>query len=143
MLLIAAIVLLAMILIVIGVAIGFQSHLQGMDDQLRLDAVDCEAVKKKLHEVDRMLASDQLRFAVIEADKLLHFVVKEMLYEGQPIEDHLESVREYETRFEGIPEASSFAQRLQEQPSTPIDAQTAGRTVETYHRALKRLGVLN
>ncbi|HBU27964.1 TPA: hypothetical protein DEB00_02500 [Candidatus Uhrbacteria bacterium] len=142
MLLIAVIVLLVAILTIVGIVIGFQSHLRGVDDTLRLDAVDRDAVKKKLHQVDTLLTEGHLRLAVIEADKLLHFVVKEMLYEGQPIEDHLESVREYEERFAGVPEAASLAQRLQENASTPVDPQVAERSVEVYRKALKRLGVL-
>ena len=142
MLLVAAIVLLVALLLIIAVVFGVREHLKGMDDRLRVDAVDRKAVTSKFAEIDQLQTSEQYRLAVIEADKLLHFVVKEMLYEGQPLEMHWEEVKQFEKRFDGVPEAYAYVQRLQNDGAKQVSSDEARRIIETYKKALKQLGLV-
>ena len=54
MLLVVAIVLLVALLLVIVVVFGVREHLKGMDDRLRVDAVDRDAVTSKFAEIDQL-----------------------------------------------------------------------------------------
>ncbi len=142
MLLVASIVLLVALLLVVVVIFGVREHLKGIDDRLRVDAIDRGAVTAKLVEIDELYASEQYRLAVIEADKLLHFVVKEMLYEGQSLEEHWDEVRHYERRFTGVPETYVYVQRLQRDAAKQVSSEEAQDAIDVYKKALHQLGLV-
>lgn len=142
MLLIAAIVGLVLLLLIVSVVFGVREHVKGIDDRLRSDAVDRKAVTEKLAEVDQLLADNQPKLALIEADKLLHFAVKEMLYEGQPLEMHWDEVRAFEQKLDGVPELYDYVQRLRSQSNERVTLERARKGVAVYTAALKQLGVL-
>ena len=142
MLLIAAIVGLVLLLLIVSVVFGVREHLKGIDDRLRSDVVDRKAVTAKLAEVDQLLADQQPKLALIEADKLLHFAVKEMLYEGQPLDMHWDEVRAFEQRLDGVPELYTYVQRLRTDNAPTVTMERARKGVAVYRAALKQLGVL-
>jgi hypothetical protein len=107
--------------------------------------LDKEGIKKRWQEIEAMLGQPgemNYKLAVMEADKLLDFVLKSMSMSGS---DMGQRIRFASFRFRGLRKvwwAHLLRNQLVHEATFSLDHGTARRAIKTFEKALRELGAL-
>jgi len=107
--------------------------------------LDKEGIKKRWQEIEAMLGQPgemNYKLAVMEADKLLDFVLKSMSMSGN---DMGQRIRFASFRFRGLRKvwwAHLLRNQLVHEATFSLDHGTAKRAIKTFEHALRELGAL-
>ncbi|MCX6806709.1 MAG: hypothetical protein NT135_01130 [Candidatus Berkelbacteria bacterium] len=82
------------------------------------------------------------RQAVLEADKLLDFVLRKMNYEGETIADRIRSSKDCYKDYQGLWDAHKVRNRLVHESQSEVMHHSAKEAIEKFEKALRDLRVL-
>lgn len=106
---------------------------------------DREVVKQKWQEIQNLMSlgrPSNFKQAILEADKLLNFVLEKMNYPGPSLADRLRASRDRYSNYQGIWEAHKIRNRLVHEMSPEVLNWDAKEAIEKFEKGLKDLGVL-
>ncbi len=112
--------------------------------RVRADISDRKGIERKMKQIEEMLDVDSetsWRLAVIEADKLLDYGLKELMFMGSSFHDRLKLASAKFRRIRPVFEAHRLRNRLVHETAS-LSRSEAKRAVSLYRSALKELGVL-
>jgi hypothetical protein len=114
--------------------------------RLSIDYKDGEIVKQKWNEIQNLMAlgrPSNFRQAILEADKLLDFVLEKMNYRGS-LGEKLKAAKDRFSPgiYNGIWDAHKIRNRLVHEVGSEILNWDAKEAIEKFERGLKDLGVI-
>jgi hypothetical protein len=113
--------------------------------RLSIDHKDRELVKQKWAEIQDLMVlgrPSNFRQAILEADKLLDFVLKKMNYKGPSLADRLRAARDRFSDYQGVWDAHKIRNRLVHEVGSEIFNWDAKEAIKKFEKAFKDLGVI-
>ncbi len=104
--------------------------------------VDKQFVKDKWQHISKIANSPSPNLAVVEADKLLDYVLKKRGYQGETMGDRLKSVHKDFSYINDVWEAHKLRNKIVHEADYEADKRLVNRSVNQFQQALKDLGVL-
>ncbi|MEX0934232.1 MAG: hypothetical protein WDZ42_00350 [Candidatus Saccharimonadales bacterium] len=105
-------------------------------------AVDKQFIKDKWAHITRTANSPSANLAIVEADKLLDYVLKKRGYSGETMGDRLKSAGGDFTYINDVWEAHKLRNKIVHEADYEVDQRLVGRSLEQFKQALKDLGVM-
>lgn len=119
-----------------GIATFFKSREYDLDKQ---------GIKKRWQEIEKMLdlpGEMNFKLAVMEADKLLDYVLKSMSMSGKDMGERIRFASFKFGRLKKVWWAHALRNQLVHEATFTLDRGTARRALKTFEHALQELGAL-
>ncbi|MBU1146067.1 hypothetical protein KKD80_00775 [Patescibacteria group bacterium] len=119
-----------------GIATFFKSREYDLDKQ---------GIKKRWQEIEKMLDQPgemNYKLAVMEADKLLDYVLKSMSMSGKDMGERIRFASFRFNRLKKVWWAHVLRNQLVHEATFSLNHSTAKRAIKTFERALRELGAL-
>lgn len=113
--------------------------------RLPVDYKDREFIKQKWAEIQNLMhlgRPSNFKQAVLEADKLIDFVLKKMNYNGQTLADRMRASQNRFSNYQGLWDAHKIRNRLVHEVSSEVLHHEAKEAIAKFERALRDLGVV-
>lgn len=107
--------------------------------------LDKKGIKKRWQEIEEMLnrpGEMNYKLAVMEADKLLDFVLKSMSMSGNDMGQRIRFASFKYRRLKKVWWAHVLRNQLVHEATFSLDHATARRAIKTFERALRELGAI-
>ncbi len=130
---------------IVGLFFLVSTQLRRFSLKLKGDVVDRVGIARKLKEVEEMLKVDSSmgrKIAVIEADKLLDYALKELMFTGGSMGDRLQLAAAKHKQLRKVWPAHQLRNRLVHDHNPKITRTQAVTAVQKFKTALKDLGVV-
>lgn len=119
---------------------------RGSFTRLSIDYKDQEIVKQRWAEIENLMQlgrASNFRQAVLEADKLLNFVLEKMGYQGS-LGEKLKKAKDRFSKdtYNGVWDARKIRNRLVHEVGSEIMNYDAKEAIEKFKKGLEDLGVL-
>ncbi len=111
----------------------------------RQHELDLEEMRERWKRIERLLNSPEIegdRLAVIEADKLLDFVLQRMHFPGQTFAYRMQIAQKKYFELKRVRWAHELRNKLVHEPDIRLQAKQSFAAVKEYQRALRSLGAL-
>lgn len=113
--------------------------------RVRGDVIDRKGIAKKVGEIDEMLKLDTpmaRRLAVIEADKVFDYTLKEMMFTGRTMGDRLKLAGAKYKPVRRVWEPHKLRNRLVHEHAAKVSRAQAAKAISTYKSVLREIGIL-
>lgn len=111
----------------------------------RTDWLDQKAIKKEWQKIENLLDSNNeanYKLAILEADKLLDEVLKQMGFGGSTLAERLKVASAKFTKLRQVWSAHKIRNLLVHQTNYHLSFSEAKRSIKNFKKALRELGIL-
>lgn len=135
-----------LVMIIIGIALllGLMLLSLSKTPPTKRKQLDKQMVSRKWNKIKDTAAApnDSARLAVIEADKLLDYVLKARGYRGEAMGDRLKEAGSDFSHLDDVWEAHKLRNKLVHETEYEADRRLIDKSIKQFRQALKDLGAL-
>lgn len=131
--------------IIIGLFYLVSTQLRRFSLKVKGDVIDRAGIARKMKEIEEMIKVDSAmarKVAVIEADKLLDYALKELMFTGNSMGDRLQLAAAKHKRLRKVWPAHQLRNKLVHDHNPRLTRTQAVTAIDRFKTALKDLGAV-
>ncbi len=131
--------------VIVGIFLLFIGKVRGFFASRKFDGTDRETMRLRWEEIEKMLESPgemSRKLAIIEADKLLDYALKSLAMPGLTLGERLKFAQYKYPDLREVWWAHKVRNQLAHEASYHLDAGLARKALQTFKKALVRLGAI-